>query len=69
MSRPQTFPPWAPELALDLREETGEALRKIARDLGVEPGTLRTRCSERCFVRGPKAAEPAGTTPNPSEVA
>jgi hypothetical protein len=42
--RPPSFPPWAPDLALDLREETGLPLRKIADDLGVHPETLRIRC-------------------------
>jgi len=61
------FPPWAPDLALDLREATGLPLRKIADDLLVSPGTLRTRCSERSFVRASQPAKPSGSAPNSSE--
>lgn len=44
--RPRTFPPAAVEIAVERREKTGEPWVEIAKDLRVNPGTLRARASE-----------------------
>ena len=46
VGRHRTFDPALVPLALERRERTGETWREIARDLGVNRGTLRNRCAE-----------------------
>jgi hypothetical protein len=47
VGRPRTSDPALVPLTLEGRERTGETWRQIARDLGANRGTLRTRCAER----------------------
>lgn len=44
--RPRTFPPGAVPLALVERERTGRTWVEIARQLQVNPGTLRARIAD-----------------------
>ncbi len=44
--RPRTFPLAIVPVALELREREGRTWPEIARELGVHPGTLRTRAAE-----------------------
>ena len=44
--RPRTFPRAVVPVALDLREREGWSWPEIARELKVQPGTLRSRVSD-----------------------
>ena len=44
--RPRTFPLGAVELALVERDRTGRSWAEIARELKVNPGTLRARMAD-----------------------
>ena len=44
--RPRTFPAGAVELAVVERDRTGRTWAEIARDLRVNPGTLRARVAD-----------------------
>ena len=51
--RPRTFPLAAVELALVERDRTGRSWAEIARELKVNPGTLRARIAD--YRRGSRA--------------
>jgi len=68
--RPRTFPPGIALLAVERRERTGEPWVEIARDLKVNPGTLRARVADlRRETQAHKTPAPPsdGTPPTPED--
>lgn len=70
--RPRTFPTGIVPIAVERRDRTGETWEEIGRDLGVHPGTLRTRAAE--FLRETRthktpgaAGTEGGAAPDTSE--